>query len=358
MGMPGRTTSSGSYRYGFNGQEKSEEIEPNGNSMTAEFWQYDARIGRRWNIDPVVKEWESPYAAFNNNPIFYSDPLGLDGEDPQKYKVQKGDNLTNIAKQHKTSVDNLVKWNNIQDRDKINIGQELIISDPTPKAPSVTYESLVKKYPNSVPFSVSGAYSTALSLYTGKYNTHGSVSSDMMNNLTEDQKQKDFASNSPRTSGILMWEFLTGTGPAHRSFNQSHPITQEIMYSESARQAVWAMVGDFQSGKYKDGVTRGYYAAMAPDKGIGVFESIRRHANAYLNTPATFYRGGMYFRMTKQGNNIVVKVTDAYSVASMITRKAADNISRVPGQTTPLGTTSVEFNFTWENVNFNQKRKE
>ena len=66
----------------------------------------------------------------------------------------------------------------------------------------------------------------------------------------------------------------------------------------------------------------------------------------------------MYFRMTKQGNNIIVKVTDAYSVASMITRNAADNISRVPGKATPLGTTSVEFNFTWENVNFNAQRKQ
>ncbi len=357
--MPGRKYISASdYRYGFGAQEKSDEMKGEGNSYTAEFWEYDPRIGRRWNIDPVTKEWESPYAAFNNNPLFFSDPQGLDGEDPQKYKVQKGDNLTNIAKQYNTSVDNLVKWNNIVDRDKINIGQELVISDPTPKKPAVTYETLAAKYPNLIPLTVSGAYSTSLSLYTGSYNTYGSVSSDVMSNLSEEQKQKDFTSNSPKTSGILMWEFLTGTGPSHRSFNQTHAITKEIMWSESARQAIWAMVGDFQNGKYKDGETRGYYAAMAPDKGIGVFESIRRHANAYLNTPATFYRGGMYFRMTKQGNNIVVKVTDAYSVASMITRKAADNISRVPGLTIPLGTTSVEFNFIWENVNFNQKRKE
>lgn len=357
--MTGRKyTGASGYRYGFGGQEMSNEIKGIGNSYTAEYWEYDPRLGKRWNVDPVIKEWESPYAVFNNNPIFYSDPKGLDSEDPQKYKVQQRDNLTKIAKKFNTSIDNLVKWNNIKDPDKIAVNQELIVSDPTPKSTPVTYESLVKKYPTLIPLSVSGATSTALSLYTGRYNTYGSVSSSVMNNLTEERKQNDFATNSPKTSAILLWEFLTGTGPSHRAFNQSHPITQEIMWSESARQAVWAMVGDFQKGKYKDGETRGYYAPMAPDKGIGVFESIRRHANAYLSTPATFYRGGMYFRMTKQGNNIVVKVTDAYSVASMITRKAADNISRAPGQTTPLGTTSVEFNFTWENVNFDQKRKE
>jgi hypothetical protein len=77
--MPGRSFSAASgYRYGFNGQEKSTEIDAAGNSMTAEFWQYDARIGRRWNVDPVVKEYESPYATFANNPIWLVDKNGAD----------------------------------------------------------------------------------------------------------------------------------------------------------------------------------------------------------------------------------------------------------------------------------------
>jgi len=37
----------GGYRYGFNGQEKSDEIKGEGNSYTALFWEYDPRIGRR-----------------------------------------------------------------------------------------------------------------------------------------------------------------------------------------------------------------------------------------------------------------------------------------------------------------------
>jgi hypothetical protein len=51
MGMPGRKVASEGYRYGFNGQEKSTELDQDGNSMTAEYWQYDARLGRRWNVD-------------------------------------------------------------------------------------------------------------------------------------------------------------------------------------------------------------------------------------------------------------------------------------------------------------------
>jgi len=71
---PGRSYSAGNYRYGFNGQEKSSEL--NDNLYTAEYWEYDSRIVRRWNIDPKPTVGISPYSAFNNNPIFNSDPLG------------------------------------------------------------------------------------------------------------------------------------------------------------------------------------------------------------------------------------------------------------------------------------------
>ena len=67
---------SDAYRYGFNGMEKDDEVSGSGNSYTAQFWQYDPRLGRRWNIDPVVVAHESPYAAFRNNPVFLNDPNG------------------------------------------------------------------------------------------------------------------------------------------------------------------------------------------------------------------------------------------------------------------------------------------
>jgi LysM repeat protein len=107
MSMPGRkyTAPSSSYRYGFNSQERSTEI--NDNSYTALFWEYDARIGRRWNIDPVIQPSESGYACFNNNPILITDLNGDNPKDP--YKVKKGDNLTTIAKNNGTTVDKLLE---------------------------------------------------------------------------------------------------------------------------------------------------------------------------------------------------------------------------------------------------------
>jgi ParB-like nuclease domain len=66
------------YLYGMNGQEKDNEIFEG--AYTAEYWEYDSRIGRRWNTDPIEYPWQSSYTCFNDNPIYYSDPNGLEGE--------------------------------------------------------------------------------------------------------------------------------------------------------------------------------------------------------------------------------------------------------------------------------------
>lgn len=76
-------TSSNSYRYGFNGMEKDDEVKGNGNSYSTEFRFYDPRVGRWLSLDPLMHKYPniSPYAAFNNNPIYFVDPQGDDPED-------------------------------------------------------------------------------------------------------------------------------------------------------------------------------------------------------------------------------------------------------------------------------------
>jgi hypothetical protein len=76
MLQPDRSWDGGKYRYGFNGQEKSDEIKGEGNSYSALFWEYDPRVARRWNVDVRPKVWESPYVSFVNNPLSIIDPLG------------------------------------------------------------------------------------------------------------------------------------------------------------------------------------------------------------------------------------------------------------------------------------------
>lgn len=72
----------GGYRYGFNGQERETEINPSVTS--AEYWMYDGRLGRRWNIDPVRKFSSSEYSVLANNPIKHIDPNG-----DKEYKSKK-----------------------------------------------------------------------------------------------------------------------------------------------------------------------------------------------------------------------------------------------------------------------------
>ena len=67
-----------SQRYGFNTQEKDLDIDQGGSHYTAEFWEYDGRTGRRWNVDPVVKLGESNYNVLSNSPICRVDPFGDD----------------------------------------------------------------------------------------------------------------------------------------------------------------------------------------------------------------------------------------------------------------------------------------
>ena len=74
--IQGRGYSSEAYRFGFNTQEKTDEIAGPGNHNTATFWEYDGRLGRRWNIDPKPNPSISSFTCFANNPIWLSDILG------------------------------------------------------------------------------------------------------------------------------------------------------------------------------------------------------------------------------------------------------------------------------------------
>lgn len=100
---------SGAYRYGMNGQERDDEVSGAGNSYTAEFWQYDPRIGRRWNTDPITLPWQSSYSCFNDNPINYNDPLGLTGEkQPQGATTYDPDPSSNNQTSMETERDEFV----------------------------------------------------------------------------------------------------------------------------------------------------------------------------------------------------------------------------------------------------------
>ena len=57
-------------------RRKYTEINGTDNFTTAEFWEYDSRLGRRWNVDSKPNIALSPYNCFAGNPIWFGDPFG------------------------------------------------------------------------------------------------------------------------------------------------------------------------------------------------------------------------------------------------------------------------------------------
>jgi RHS repeat-associated protein len=93
------------YRYGFNGMEKDDEAKGNGNHYTTYWRQYDPRLGRWMSREPKPVAWESEYASFRNNPIYYADPNGDwvkgAGLANNVFKGDKRNKAEMAAKEHK-----------------------------------------------------------------------------------------------------------------------------------------------------------------------------------------------------------------------------------------------------------------
>uniref|UniRef100_UPI004047CCAA RHS repeat-associated core domain-containing protein n=1 Tax=Flavobacterium sp. TaxID=239 RepID=UPI004047CCAA len=70
--------SSDSYRYGFNGQEKDDELKGEGNSYDFGNRMHDPRVGRWFKTDYYESKYAStsPYAFSLNNPIYLTDHVG------------------------------------------------------------------------------------------------------------------------------------------------------------------------------------------------------------------------------------------------------------------------------------------
>ena len=68
------------YRYGFQGQEKDDEIKGDGNSINYKYRMHDARIGRFLSIDPLTPNYPhyTPYSFSGNKVIAFVELEGLE----------------------------------------------------------------------------------------------------------------------------------------------------------------------------------------------------------------------------------------------------------------------------------------
>ncbi len=89
MLVPNRHSSSDSYRYGFQGQEKDDELKGEGNSYDFGARMLDVRVGRWFSTDKMksrAPEW-SPYRFAFDNPMRYKDKDGNWEEDGHFWTV-------------------------------------------------------------------------------------------------------------------------------------------------------------------------------------------------------------------------------------------------------------------------------
>ena len=95
MEKPGRCFSSGEYKYGYQNQEKDDEMKGEGNSYVYKYRIHDPRLGRFLSIDPLTASYphNSPYAFAENRVI---DGIELEGLEWQPTD-DKGNNVATNA---------------------------------------------------------------------------------------------------------------------------------------------------------------------------------------------------------------------------------------------------------------------
>jgi len=86
--VPNRHGSSESYRYGFQGQEKDDEVKGEGNLVNYKYRMHDARVGRFFSVDPLFKEYpHNSVYAFSENRVI--DGLELEGLEYYTFHIRQ-----------------------------------------------------------------------------------------------------------------------------------------------------------------------------------------------------------------------------------------------------------------------------
>jgi hypothetical protein len=165
------------YRFGFNGQEKVNEIAGTGNHNTALFWEYDTRLGRRWNLDPKPQISISDYSVVGNNPLINTDVLG------DKYKVEtktKNGKLTEVNISAKV----YIKGDSASDERAKELTEEAKkvfaskYADGVKVNFNITYEYAPNKMPGDLKDDENLLEFVIGDLYDGKQKTKGYIQSD------------------------------------------------------------------------------------------------------------------------------------------------------------------------------------
>ncbi len=141
------------YRYGFQGQERDDEIKGAGNSYNYEYRMHDPRIGRFFAIDPLAAKypWYTPYQFSGNRPI---DCVELEGLEPTNAGKNIGDREASLNADGKW---HLNRWDNVSSTQQDWIDEGILKGhDGNPiNLPKNATDVVIKSFPG-LTFTLSG----------------------------------------------------------------------------------------------------------------------------------------------------------------------------------------------------------
>lgn len=145
MMQPGRVYNSPEYRYGFQGEEKDDEIKGSGNSVSFKYRMQDSRLGRFFSVDPLASKYPhySPY-SFSGNKVIHR--VEIEGLEDGQISTHSGDLGIRLLNENRV--------------DAINKGEFLQLHKAKSKA--LLYAPVIGD--------VNDFYEVSLDLYAGNYN--------------------------------------------------------------------------------------------------------------------------------------------------------------------------------------------
>jgi acetylornithine deacetylase/succinyl-diaminopimelate desuccinylase-like protein len=265
--------------------------------MEMDVRSYDPAIGRFTGIDPVTHYDFSTYTAFDNNPIFWSDPSGADAE--------CGGNCDENGQAYIVNG----KYRTRAERNAANEGVDNNLID------IVAAADLVGK---------------AMLFAEGKD----------LSKLTEKEKQKYFETDELTTIGILLFEFATGTGKESRTFIYGkHAFATSFLSGRVLQEAAEKFVTQLVNQGYNFNTlndTEEFKVSLefSPTKNPSSWlESLGKHLNSNWSQ---LFVGGARANVSIKDQNMMIQVDNETSRRSYFLHLPVQNYKRVSGKKNKL----------------------
>ncbi|GAA0874342.1 hypothetical protein GCM10009118_07500 [Wandonia haliotis] len=202
MQLDSRHASSGGYRYGFQGQEKDDEVKGEGNSVNYKSRMHDPRIGRFFAVDPIGAKfpYNSPYAFAENQVIAFVELEGLEKATPEQQQ-----NALNSLNEFKNNANTTSVFENISKDDFVSSLENMLNNPSSIDQSRTNLCGIATSCKASIEYNPEEFVTMALSIYqTGEY-SNGNVTY---------KANKDLFDNS-KSNGLGAAEFVVMTTLRH-----------------------------------------------------------------------------------------------------------------------------------------------